>query len=503
MISALFLINKNSRSGQEASEWLTPYLEQLGFSLTVPTTDSPADVAEAIEQHHKQVDLIIIAGGDGSINAAAKGLVNTEKPLGIIPLGTANDLAKTLGIPDNPEEACQLIKNAWLAQNIKPINMGAINNQLFFNVAHLGISSEVTKQLDKSLKKRWGIFAYLLACIRAARAMKKFNAEVQIDDREPVQLKSIQISIGNGRFYGGGLAIRDDANIDTVRLDFSSIRPQRFYRLLLAFPSVKLGRQRYLREVDEFTGQSINIETQLPIKITADGEDLTQTPAKITVLPNAVNILAPANYTQLLQEQAHPDKASTDKTTTDNDTSTGGPAPYLSNASTHTMLIDPTIAELQFLSAKTEEHSDRFEFAATRTTSDKLKEKLSEFSSELIRLQTQLDELIYQDGELPRQASEVKEFMGEMVSNIKASLAKDPDLVLLEERHNDGEFIQTAIKHLLNGEPASHVEKPAPEENRQLIHLSDAARAIIEILQQTITQQQSWLQHQIDTLANK
>ena len=123
-----------------------------------------------IVEHRREVDLVIIGGGDGTLNAAADALIETGLPLGILPLGTANDLARTLGIPADLVAAGQVIA----AGRTHRIDLGRVNGKHFFNVASLGLSVQVARELDADLKRRWGVLGYAFIVWRAIRGRRPF-----------------------------------------------------------------------------------------------------------------------------------------------------------------------------------------------------------------------------------------------------------------------------------------------------------------------------------------
>jgi diacylglycerol kinase family enzyme len=105
----------------------------------------PTELPDLIRRYSDRVDLIVIGGGDGTLNAAADGLVDIQLPLGILPLGTANDLARTLGLPKTLSGACGVIAQG----RRQAIDLGWVNGKHFFNVASLGLSVKITQQLSK------------------------------------------------------------------------------------------------------------------------------------------------------------------------------------------------------------------------------------------------------------------------------------------------------------------------------------------------------------------
>jgi diacylglycerol kinase (ATP) len=149
---ALFLVNRQARRGAQNIEAAAQKLRRSGFDLVEVPTEHPLQLSEVIRAHGRSVDLVIVGGGDGTLNAAIAGVVDTQLPLGILLLGTANDLARTLGIPTNIDLACGTIAG----REIKRIDVGWVNGYYFFNVASFGLSAEITDRLTKQAKRRWG-----------------------------------------------------------------------------------------------------------------------------------------------------------------------------------------------------------------------------------------------------------------------------------------------------------------------------------------------------------
>ena len=156
--------------------------------------------------HGVQVDTVIVGGGDGTLNTIVDSLVEMNLPLGILPLGTANDLARTLNLPQTIPEACQVIASGYQ----KYIDLGWVNGKHFFNVASLGLSVAITKKLSRGMKRRWGILSYGITALQAIAQTRPFHAKI-LTNEQVISVKTIQIAIGNGRYYGGGMAIAADA----------------------------------------------------------------------------------------------------------------------------------------------------------------------------------------------------------------------------------------------------------------------------------------------------
>jgi diacylglycerol kinase (ATP) len=284
---ALFVANTHSRRGLAAEPFATA-LERGGITLRRETCRGREDLGALIRRLRDQIGSVILAGGDGTMNAASAALHETGLPLGILPLGTANDLARTLAIPMEPEAAAAVI----LAGRTRQLDLGCVNGHLFFNVASLGLSVDITRRLSKLMKRRLGIFAYPVAAAAVLATGSRFHATLS-GDGQVIPMRTMQISVGNGRYYGGGMVVEANAQIDDGLLDVYSLEPSGKWRLLLMAKAFRAGNHEKLQEVRTFQSHVVTIETRRPRHVSADGEIVTQTPAHFTVLPKAITVFAP------------------------------------------------------------------------------------------------------------------------------------------------------------------------------------------------------------------
>ncbi|GAB1539419.1 lipid kinase [Scytonema sp. NUACC21] len=285
---ALLLVNRHARQGEKRLPEAIRCLEQLGIELIQETTERPQDIHEIILRYRHEVDFIIVGGGDGTLNAAVDALVETQLPLGILPLGTANDLARTLGIPNSIPEACRIIAKG----EVRHIDLGLVNSKHFFNVASLGLSVKITQKLTKKAKRRWGIFAYAFAALQVIWESRPFSAELRVNGQSYL-VKTVQIAVGNGRYYGGGMAVVHDATIDDQRLDLYSLEIRHWWQVIPILPTMRQGRHVHWQGVRSLSGQEIEVYTRKPRPINTDGEITTYTPAHFRVIPKALAVIVP------------------------------------------------------------------------------------------------------------------------------------------------------------------------------------------------------------------
>jgi len=148
----LLIVNRHSRSGKEQGDEAEAALDAAGLTVVRGHARSRDDVSRLIRRSAGEVGRVVVGGGDGSLHAAAPGVIATGLPLGILPLGTANDLARTLGLPLGLDAAARVIADG----RTRSIDLGEVNGHPFFNVASLGFGVDLTRALTSDAKRRWG-----------------------------------------------------------------------------------------------------------------------------------------------------------------------------------------------------------------------------------------------------------------------------------------------------------------------------------------------------------
>lgn len=285
---ALLLVNPNARSGDRPLDEALAVFAAAGVAVTTERFDSAAEVTDDLRRCSAEHDLVVVCGGDGTIRSAAAGIVASGLPFGILPLGTGNDLARTLGIPEDLTSAAETI----VAGHTRRIDVGDVNGELFFNVASIGMSVDLAQRLTPELKRRWGRLAYPIAALGVLGEARPFYATVTGASTD-VRVRTLQIAVGNGRHYGGGSIIAEDAAIDDGRLDFYSLEVAHVWKVPLMLWHLRRGRHGDWREVRTGDGIAIEVRTRRPRLVNADGEVVTRTPARFTIRPRAVTVFAP------------------------------------------------------------------------------------------------------------------------------------------------------------------------------------------------------------------
>jgi YegS/Rv2252/BmrU family lipid kinase len=291
MPRALLVANTRARAGIAGVDAAVRLLLERGFSVDASVTADAQRVPQMIDEGCAGADVIVVGGGDGTLNVAASALLGCGRPLGILPLGTANDLARTLLIPPDPAGAMEVV----VGGRIHPIDLGRVNGVYFFNVASIGLSVRVTRRVTPELKQRFGFLAYARAAAAEITRLRPFRARID-SENEHLEVQAIQIAVGNGRYHGGGTPVAAEAEVDDRQLFLYSIPPQPMRQLLRLVPTLRRGKHAETPHVLLLHGKRVTLHTPHPMPVDTDGELTTSTPAHFEVLPGVLPVFVPEAY---------------------------------------------------------------------------------------------------------------------------------------------------------------------------------------------------------------
>jgi diacylglycerol kinase (ATP) len=271
-----------------------------GYELDWVETEGPGDASEAAREWPE--GLLIVAGGDGTINDAVNGLGKAGFPegvtLGILPAGTGNDLAATLCIPDDPDEAEEVIRHGRVRTlDVARVRSEGIEERFFINVATGGLGAEISDANEGELKRRWGKLSYLRASLEVAKDFDVKELDLYLDG-ELHRTQAVNIVVGNCRFAGGGWLAAPRANPEDGLLDVVIIEKLGLADLLQLAPA-SMARADYLGKEGVFSARAkeIRVETQPPgLDFTVDGEVVGDEPARFSVVPGALKVIVGPDY---------------------------------------------------------------------------------------------------------------------------------------------------------------------------------------------------------------
>ena len=240
---------------------------------------------------------LFVAGGDGTVRAAAQALRGTDIPLAILPTGTVNVLARELGVPLlDPGAAVDL----GLSGEERRIDMGLCNDEPFLLVCSGGVDSATVSQVNESLKSAVGATAYAFAAFGALATFTPPAVRITIDGRTLPETDIFLVAVGNTSLYGGDLRLLPEASLEDGLLDIAiftapalpaSVRNAAF---LPQLADAALGRHALSDNVWIYQGKHITLESDEPLLLQRDGDLGGGTPATFTVAPQALRVKAPA-----------------------------------------------------------------------------------------------------------------------------------------------------------------------------------------------------------------
>ncbi len=265
---------------------------EAGHRIEVRVTSEKGDARRFVSEAEK-VDLLIAAGGDGTLNEVVHGLMDVSKAmrpiLGIVPLGTANDFATGCGIPCDPAKALTLCVRGEAV----PIDIGKANDHWFINAASSGFGAEITATTSPELKRLLGPAAYTVMGAILAINIHHYQGRLCLPDREITGSGPVAI-VGNGRQTGGGIQVAPRASIDDGLLDVLVVRQ--------ISPTALLAAARELQQlppdgeyISYWQTPWLEIYPEEAIPVNLDGEPLRFSTVRYEAVPKAIRVIVPPN----------------------------------------------------------------------------------------------------------------------------------------------------------------------------------------------------------------
>jgi diacylglycerol kinase (ATP) len=272
-VRALLVVNPSSRRGAHLGDAVRSELARWGV--------------ETVEQWPAgALDAIVVAGGDGTLVGEIPRAIEHRIPIGLVPLGTFNDLARTLRIPLDVEGACAVIG----AGHTRTIDAARVNERYYVTEASIGISSRLTRLQRPLDKKRFGLLAVAASLLQAARFARPFHVEIVSDGRRTV-LRAAQVTVANSPRFAAFI-VDPSAAIDDGRLDCYCVALDNALDFFSVAAAIARG-SRSAQGLRTFRATEFEILTRRPHRISADGEPAGTTPARFEVLHDALRIFSP------------------------------------------------------------------------------------------------------------------------------------------------------------------------------------------------------------------
>jgi diacylglycerol kinase (ATP) len=289
-------------------------LESMTDSLSEVIVDHGLNLAgRAAEAAEENVDLVVVAGGDGTVREVAGALVRTELTLGIVPLGTANNLALSLNLPHDPDAVCDLIE-AGLTRHI---DVGlADGHHAFFEVAGVGVDADLFPIGEEMKSGRFGGIgrAFRLALMHRQKSVElrfdrpvdeayqsSFRGKAPLKRRrrrfrnlkKSLRLRCSFVAVGNGPYYGTNFNVCPGAILDDGLLSIGVYRDFSKLELLRHFRSISRGRRQLNPKMEMFTAKMMEVWSGTRLSVHVDGHPIGTTPVRFDVLPKALKVITP------------------------------------------------------------------------------------------------------------------------------------------------------------------------------------------------------------------
>jgi YegS/Rv2252/BmrU family lipid kinase len=289
--SALFLYNGNA-GNEDMEQKLAQTLPTLSMhikEMTVIKTESIEAAKENCVKFSPKIDLLIILGGDGTINSCinAVGPLKKRPVIGILPAGTSNDFSRMLQVPQNLYEAAHAIVKG----DVVNVDIGKANNRYFLNFWGIGLVAETSQNIDKEQKKNWGVLSYVVSTIRTVNQAEAFQYEIITEENE-YKGEAVMVIILNGKYLGTReLPIpsvhANDGKFNVLVIKNSTLAS---FIELLSMKSQNTHDEQ-LTELEHFQAKKLSISTSIDKDIDMDGEIAGTTPDEITVLPGHLRMI--------------------------------------------------------------------------------------------------------------------------------------------------------------------------------------------------------------------
>lgn len=259
-----------------------------GWNVRDARTSAAGDATRlAHEAVARGDDVVVVAGGDGTINEAVQALAGSATALGVLPVGTVNVWAREIRLPLDPMAAAKaLIDGVW-----RRIDLGRAGDRYFLLMAGVGFDGAVTDLVEPRLKRAVGPWAYVLTGARLALRYGGPEATLELDGAT-IRCRLLLAIIGNTRFYGGSFAMTGDAVADDGLLDVV-VFPGRYpWEAIPRALPILLGRRRHASAI-YYRTRRIRITTKTPVPAQADGDYIGTTPLDISAVPSALCVVVP------------------------------------------------------------------------------------------------------------------------------------------------------------------------------------------------------------------
>jgi YegS/Rv2252/BmrU family lipid kinase len=263
-------------------------LTELGAEHRVEFTRSLDHARELARMAAAGGRAAVAFGGDGLVGTVAGALRESDGLLGVLPGGRGNDFARTLGIPQDPVAACDVLHTGTVRQ----LDLGEVNARPYIGIASCGFDSHVNRIANEARLVPGGL-VYAYGLVRALASWKPATFTIEVDSQAPRTVTGYSVAAANAKFYGAGMMLAPTASLQDGQLEIVTIAELPRLRFLLLAPRVLRGTHVRLPIVDVVRCSEVRISASRPFAMYADGEPIGDLPVTVRALPAAVRTIVP------------------------------------------------------------------------------------------------------------------------------------------------------------------------------------------------------------------
>ncbi|MCX6357606.1 MAG: diacylglycerol kinase family lipid kinase [Candidatus Aureabacteria bacterium] len=292
-MKALLIVNPDSGGavGGRRFEKIARALSRHGIAVDIRAAERRGDARSLASRASAEAfHMVIGGGGDGTIHEIVNGIAGSSLALGILPMGTANVLARELGIPLDPMEACDVLGTG----KIRSIDLIKSSEGRYFScMAGVGFDAQVVEEMDPALKGILGGLAYPLAGLATALHYGLPELSVEIDGNTP-PLIGYGVVVCNSHHYGGGFTLCPRARIDDGALDVCVLEKRAIYSIIKLSVAVLMNAPESIDGIGHYSGRTVRITAEPKVPVHMDGDVVGATPVRFDIVPGALRVVAPA-----------------------------------------------------------------------------------------------------------------------------------------------------------------------------------------------------------------
>lgn len=285
----IFNPSANRSHNKVILERIRGFAKSWGNGSELLVSGKKGDITLIAREAAKHSDMVIACGGDGTIRETAAGLKDTSAVMGIVPIGSGNDLVKTLGIPSDPDRALELLKTG----SVRSMDIGKFDSQIFVNTLGIGFDG-LTNIYAERFKLFSGSFVYSLAALKAIITYRSPRFVLDIDG-ERIDQRLLMVTVANGKVEGGNFWLAPEAEIDDGYFDVVVVKAVN--RLLLPYYLVRVLLKTHLtlKAVRIIRAKKLSVTIHKPVPVHSDGEIMGEKVShlEIEMIPGKLKVVCP------------------------------------------------------------------------------------------------------------------------------------------------------------------------------------------------------------------